>query len=56
MHVPIMAELMAEGKSPEVLFWVGCAGSFDQRAQKITKAFVTILDKVNINYAILGKE
>jgi Fe-S oxidoreductase len=51
-----MAELMAEGKNPEILFWVGCAGSFDQRAQKITKAFVTILDKLQINYAILGKE
>jgi len=47
---------MANGEHPEVLFWVGCAGSFDQRAQKVTKAFVTILDKVGINYAILGKE
>jgi heterodisulfide reductase subunit D len=56
MSIKIAAELLAEGKSPEVLFWVGCAGSFDQRAQKITKAFVTILDKVGINYAILGKE
>jgi len=56
MKVPVLAELFAEGKQPEVLFWVGCAGSFDQRAQKITKAFVTILDKVGINYAILGKE
>jgi heterodisulfide reductase subunit D len=56
MHVPTMAELMAAGQNPEVLFWVGCAGSFDQRAQKITKAFVTILDKVQIKYAILGKE
>ena len=56
MHVPTMVEMMAKGESPEVLFWVGCAGSFDQRAQKITKAFVTILDKVGINYAILGKE
>jgi len=56
MHVPIMAELMAKGESPDVLFWVGCAGSFDQRAQKITKAFVTILDKVQVKYAILGKE
>lgn len=56
MHVPTVAELMAEGKSPDILFWVGCAGSFDQRAQKITKAFVTILDKIGINYAILGKE
>lgn len=56
MHVPTMAEMMAKGESPEVLFWVGCSGSFDQRAQKITKAFVTILDKVGIKYAILGKE
>ena len=56
MHVPTMAEMMAAGKKPDVLFWVGCAGSFDQRAQKITKAFVTILDKVGVNYAILGKE
>src|SRR4249919_2285449 len=56
MHVPTMAEMMANGESPDVLFWVGCAGSFDQRAQKITKAFVTILDKVGIKYAILGKE
>jgi Fe-S oxidoreductase len=51
-----MSELKAEGKSPEILFFVGCAGSFDQRAQKITKAFATILNKVGINYAILGKE
>lgn len=56
MHVPTMAEMMANGEQPEVLFWVGCAGSFDQRAQKITKAFVTILDKLQIKYAILGKE
>jgi Fe-S oxidoreductase len=56
MKVPVVAELFAEGKQPEVLFWVGCAGSFDQRAQKITKAFVTILNKVGISYAILGKE
>ncbi|MFZ4770729.1 MAG: (Fe-S)-binding protein [Ferruginibacter sp.] len=56
MHVPTMAEMMANGENPEILFWVGCAGSFDQRAQKITKAFVTILDKVKIKYAILGKE
>ena len=56
MKIPTMAELAAQGRKPEVLFWVGCAGSFDQRAQKITKAFVTILDKVGINYAILGKE
>jgi heterodisulfide reductase subunit D len=51
-----MAELFAKGDEPEVLFWVGCAGSFDQRAQKITKAFVTILNKIGIRYAILGQE
>ncbi|HEY8658223.1 MAG TPA: (Fe-S)-binding protein [Hanamia sp.] len=56
MHIPTMAEMMAEKKTPEILFWVGCSGSFDQRAQKITKAFATILNKVGINYAILGKE
>ncbi len=56
MQVPTMAQMVAEGKTPEILFWVGCAGSFDARAQKITKAFVTILDKVGVNYAILGKE
>ncbi|MFN8291688.1 MAG: (Fe-S)-binding protein [Chitinophagaceae bacterium] len=56
MNVPTVAGLMAEGKTPDILFWVGCAGSFDQRAQKITKAFATILDKTGISYAILGKE
>jgi len=56
MHIPTMAELTANGQSPEILFWVGCAGSFDQRAQRITKAFATILDKVGMSYAILGKE
>ncbi|MEO7120952.1 MAG: (Fe-S)-binding protein [Ginsengibacter sp.] len=56
MHVPTMAEMTAENKAPEILFWVGCSGSFDPRAQRITKAFATILDKVGISYAILGKE
>ena len=56
MTVPKMAELFAKGENPEILFWVGCAGSFDQRAQKITKAFAMILDKAGIRYAILGKE
>jgi Fe-S oxidoreductase len=51
-----MAEFMAKGESPEILFWVGCSGSYDQRAQKITRAFATILDKVGVSYAILGKE
>ncbi len=56
MKVPVMAEMMATGETPEVLFWVGCSGSFDQRAQKITRAFATILDKTGTKYAILGKE
>jgi Fe-S oxidoreductase len=56
MQVPTMAEMMANGEQPEVLFWVGCAGSFDQRAQKITKAFAHILTTVGVRYAILGKE
>ncbi len=56
MTVPIMAEMMANGETPDILFWVGCAGSFDQRAQKITKAFATILSSVGYKYAILGKE
>jgi heterodisulfide reductase subunit D len=56
MDVPVMAELFATGETPEVLFWVGCSGSFDQRAQKITRAFCLILNKVGIRYAILGKE
>ena len=51
-----MAEFLAAGETPEILFWVGCAGSFDQRAQRITKAFAAILNKVEISFAILGKE
>jgi len=51
-----MAEFAAKGESPEILFWVGCSGSYDQRAQKITRAFAAILDKVGIRYAVLGKE
>ncbi|MES2330258.1 MAG: (Fe-S)-binding protein [Bacteroidota bacterium] len=56
MKVNTMAEMAANGETPEILFWVGCSGSFDQRAQKITKAFATILDKLGFKYAILGKE
>mgnify|MGYP001587058179 CR=1 FL=1 len=48
MKINTMAEMMANGETPEILFWVGCAGSFDQRAQKITKAFATILTKVGL--------
>ena len=56
LKVPTMAEFMAEGKQPEVLFWVGCAGSFDDRAKKITKAFVKLLNKANVEFAVLGTE
>jgi heterodisulfide reductase subunit D len=54
--VPTMAEMMAQGKQPDVLFWVGCAGSFDDRAKKITKAFVKILNRANVSFAVLGTE
>ncbi len=56
LKVPTMAEFMAQGKQPEVLFWVGCAGSFDDRAKKITKAFVKLLNKANVAFAVLGTE
>ncbi|WP_421753246.1 (Fe-S)-binding protein [Croceimicrobium sp.] len=54
--VPTMAELAASDKLPEVLFWVGCAGSFDDRAKKITKAFVKILHKSGVEFGVLGTE
>ena len=56
LKVPTMAEFMAQGKQPEVLFWVGCAGSFDDRAKKITKAFVRLLNRANVEFAVLGTE
>ncbi len=56
IKVPIMADVAAAGEKVDVLFWVGCAGSFDSRAQKVTKAFVKILNKVGVKFAILGPE
>ncbi len=56
MNVPTMADMMAQGKQPEVLFWVGAAGSYDDRAKKITKAFVKILHQANVDFAVLGTE
>lgn len=56
MEVKTMAQMLSEGKEPEVLFWVGCAGSFDDRAKKITRAFVKILNHINVNFAVLGTE
>ena len=56
LHVPTMAEKMAAGESPEILFWVGCSGSFDDRAKKITKALVKILNECKVDFAVLGTE
>ena len=56
LKVNTMSDYFAEGKTPEVLFWVGCAGSFDDRAKKITKAFVKILNSINVDFAVLGQE
>ncbi|MDQ7917282.1 (Fe-S)-binding protein [Mesonia sp. MT50] len=56
IKVPTMAEYMAEGKKPEVLFWVGCMGSFDDRAKKVTKALVKLLTKAGVDFAVLGTE
>jgi Fe-S oxidoreductase len=56
MYAPTMAELAAEGKKADILYFVGCAGSYDDRAIKITKAFVKILNKAGVNFAILGEE
>lgn len=56
LKVPTMAELHSQGISPEVLFWVGCAGSFDGRAKKITKALVKIMHNAKVSFAVLGTE
>ena len=55
-HVPTMAEMAAKGEQPDILFWVGCAGSYDQRYQKVTKALAAILNELNISFAVLGTE
>ena len=51
-----MAELAARGETAEVLFWVGCAGSFDERAKKVTKAVAKILNQAGVSFAVLGAE
>lgn len=56
MPIPTMAEMAAQGETPEVLFWVGCMGAFDDRARKITKAFVRILHAARVKFAVLGQE
>lgn len=56
MNIPTIADLTAKGESPEILFWVGCAGSFDDRYKRVTKAFVKILNEVGVKFAVLGTE
>ena len=56
IQVPTMAQLAANGESPEILFWVGCAGSFDDRYKKVTQDFIRILEKIGTKYAVLGTE
>jgi heterodisulfide reductase subunit D len=56
LYIPLMADCHAQGKRPEYLFWVGCAGAFDDRYKKVTRAFAKILSYLNIDYAVLGKE
>jgi Fe-S oxidoreductase len=56
IEVPVMADLFARGEKPEYLFWVGCAGAFDDRYRKVVRAFVKILTHLNVSYAVLGKE
>ena len=56
MNVPTLKELSQKGLDPEILFWIGCAGSFDERAKKITKSFVKLLNKANISFGVLGIE
>jgi Fe-S oxidoreductase len=56
LQIKTMAECLAQGESPEILFWVGCAGSFDDRAKRITQSIARILQHCNISFAILGSE
>lgn len=56
IKIPVMADLFARGEKPEYLFWVGCAGAYDDRYKKVTMAFTRILTHLGISYAVLGKE
>jgi Fe-S oxidoreductase/nitrate reductase gamma subunit len=56
MEIPVMADLFAKGERPEYLFWVGCAGAFDDRYKKVVRAFAGILTYFNVSYAVLGRE
>jgi Fe-S oxidoreductase len=56
LDIPVMADLFARGEKPEYLFWVGCAGAFDDRYKKVARAFAKILSYLNVSFAVLGKE
>jgi heterodisulfide reductase subunit D len=56
LKIPTMAEMAAKGETPEILFWVGCAGSFDDRYKKVTGAFIKILNHIGVSFAVLGTE
>ncbi len=56
INVPVMAEMTAKGHAPEFLFWVGCAGAFDDRYKKVTRAFTKLLTYLKVDYAVLGAE
>jgi heterodisulfide reductase subunit D len=56
IEIPVMADLFARGEKPEYLFWIGCAGAFDDRYKKVARAFTKILTYLNVSYAVLGKE
>ena len=56
IEINTFSDLVSKGITPEILFWVGCAGSFDDRAKKITKSFANILNQANVSFAVLGSE
>ena len=56
MQVPVMSDVFSKGEKPEFLFWVGCAGAFDERYKLVTRAFAKILNHLSISYAVLGTE
>ncbi len=56
LEVPVIADMQAKGEAPEILFWVGCSGSFDDRSKSITVSFAKILKQAGVKFAVLGKE
>ncbi len=56
IEIPVMADMAARGEKPEYLFWVGCAGAFDDRYKKVAASFARLLSWLGTSYAVLGKE